>query len=146
LSGPGSGIPSRVDPNETSRPVTDTGAGASSEPVEEPGAETAAAPAAPAARPVRIGTGVMPAVVTGIVLAALVLAFVAQNTKRVELEWLWLDFRTTPGVLVLVALFLGVVAAVIVGAIVRRNRRIRLNEREELAHLRAGSIPEDGKS
>ena len=84
----------------------------------------------------------MPAVVTGIVLAALVLAFVAQNTKRIELEWLWLDFRTTPGVLVLVALFLGVVASVIVGAIVRRNRRIRLNEREELAHLRAGTIPE----
>ena len=82
----------------------------------------------------------MPAVVTGIVLAAAVLAFVAQNTKRIALEWLWLDFRTTPGVLVLVALFLGVVAAVIVGAIVRRNRRIRLNEREELAQLRsAGS-------
>jgi uncharacterized integral membrane protein len=78
----------------------------------------------------------MPAVVTGIVLAAAVLAFVAQNTKRIALEWLWFDFHTTPGVLVLVALFLGVVAAVIVGAIVRRNRRIRLNEREELAQLR----------
>jgi hypothetical protein len=39
-----------------------------------------------------------------------------------------------------------VVGSVIVGAIVRRNRRIRLNEREELAHLRAGTIPEDGKS
>ena len=87
-----------------------------------------AAPAAPPARAVRIGTGVMPAVVTGIVLAALVLAFVAQNTKRIELTWLWFDFRTTPGVLVLVALFLGVVASVIIGAIVRRNRRIRLNE------------------
>ena len=111
-----------------------------------PGAETAAAPAAPTARAVRIGTGIMPAVVTGIVLAALVLAFVAQNTKRIELEWLWLHFRTTPGVLVLAALFLGVVASVIVGAIVRRNRRIRLNEREELAHLRAGTIPEEGKS
>ena len=130
MSTPASGIPCRVEPNEPS----------------PPGAETVAAPAAPTARAVRIGTGVMPAVVTGIVLAALVLAFVAQNTKRIELTWLWFDFRTTPGVLVLVALFLGVVASVIVGAIVRRNRRIRLNEREELAHLRAGTIPEDGKS
>jgi uncharacterized integral membrane protein len=135
-----------VDPNEPSPPVTDTGAGAGSQPVEEPGTETVGAPPAPPARSVRIGTGIMPAVVTGIVLAAAVLAFVAQNTKRIELEWLWLDFRTTPGVLVLVALFLGVVASVIVGAIVRRNRRIRLNEREELAHLRAVTIPEDGKS
>ena len=143
MSGPGSGIPSRVDPNEPSPPVTDTDAGAGAEPVEAPGTTTATA-AAP--RKVRIGTGIMPAVVAGIVLAALVLAFVAQNTTRVELEWLWFDFRTSPGVLVLVALFLGVVASVIVGAIVRRNRRIRLNEREELARLRAGTTPADGRS
>jgi len=125
--------------------VADTDAGARADPVEEPRTATATA-AAPAPRKVRIGTGIMPAVVAGIVLAALVLAFVAQNTTRVELEWLWLDFRTSPGVLVLVALFLGVVASVIVGAIVRRNRRIRLNEREELARLRAGTTPADGKS
>ena len=55
-----------------------------------------------------------------------------RTPKRVDLKWLWIDFRTTPGVLVLVALFLGVVAAVVIGAVVRRNRRIRLNEREEL--------------
>ena len=122
-----------MDSNDQPSPVTETDAGAGSEPMAEPGAAT---PAEPPARTVRTGTGIMPAVVTGIVLAAAVLAFVAQNTKRIALEWLWLDFHTTPGVLVLVALFLGVVAAVIVGAIVRRNRRIRLNEREELAQLR----------
>ena len=79
----------------------------------------------------------MPAVVIGIVLAAAVIAFIAQNTKRVDLKWLWIDFRTTPGVLALIALFLGVVAAVVIGAAIRRNRRTRLNEREELARLRA---------
>jgi uncharacterized integral membrane protein len=84
----------------------------------------------------RVGTGIMPAVVTGIVLAAVVIIFVAQNTERVQLEWLWLDFRTTPGVLVLVTAFVAVVAAVVIGAIVRRNRRIRLNEHEELDRLR----------
>jgi len=119
-----------VDPNDQSPPVTDTDA-------ETTSSEPEVAPVTtPPARTVRTGTGIMPAVVTGIVLAAAVLAFVAQNTKRIALEWLWFDFHTTPGVLVLVALFLGVVAAVIVGAIVRRNRRIRLNEREELAQLR----------
>ena len=46
------------------------------------------------------------------------------------------DFDTTPGVLMLVSLFLGVLASVIIGVIVRRNRRIRLDEQEELARLR----------
>ena len=113
------------------------------EPVER--VEPAAAPAEPIVagapppqpRVERTGTGVMPAVVIGIVLAAAVIAFIAQNTKRVDLKWLWIDFRTTPGVLALIALFLGVVAAVVIGAAIRRNRRTRLNEREELARLRA---------
>jgi uncharacterized integral membrane protein len=91
----------------------------------------------PRPRVERTGTGVMPAVVVGIVVAAAVIAFVAQNTDRVALQWLWIDFRTTPAVLVLVSLLIGVVAAVVVGALVRRSRRIRLNEREELERLRA---------
>jgi hypothetical protein len=78
----------------------------------------------------------MPAVVAGLVLAAAIIAFVAQNTQRIALEWLWFDFDTTPGTLLLIACFLGVAASVIIGTIVRRNRRIRLNEREELARLR----------
>ena len=79
----------------------------------------------------------MPAVVSGLVLAAAVLAFVAQNTDQIELNWLVFDFDTTPGVVMLVSLFLGVLASVIIGVIVRRNRRIRLDEKEELARLRA---------
>jgi uncharacterized integral membrane protein len=79
----------------------------------------------------------MPAVVAGIIVAAALIAFVAQNTHEVALQFLWVDFKTTPGVLALAALFVGVVAAVIAGAVVRRARRIRLNEREELQRLRA---------
>jgi uncharacterized integral membrane protein len=79
----------------------------------------------------------MPAVVVGIVVAAAVIAFVAQNTDKVALQWLWIDFHTTPAALVLVSLLVGVVAAVVIGALVRRSRRIRLNEREELERLRA---------
>ena len=104
------------------------------------GRANVAATAAPP-RVDRIGTGVMPAVVIGLVLAAAVLAFVAQNTDQIELTWLLFDFDTTPGVVMLVSLFLGVLASVIVGVIVRRNRRIRLNEKEELARLRAGTPP-----
>jgi uncharacterized integral membrane protein len=79
----------------------------------------------------------MPAVVGGIIVAAAIIAFVAQNTDKIRLHFLWIDFHTTPSVLVLAALFVGVVAAVIAGAVVRRARRIRLNEREELQRLRA---------
>jgi uncharacterized integral membrane protein len=107
------------------------------EPAEAPAEPVVAGAPPPQPRVERTGTGVMPAVVIGIVLAAAVIAFIAQNTKRVDLKWLWIDFRTTPGVLALIALFLGVVAAVVIGAAIRRNRRTRLNEREELARLRA---------
>jgi uncharacterized integral membrane protein len=116
------------------------------EPTEPTEPDESAAAAAPAEHPVRIGTGVMPAVVTGLVLAAAVITFVAQNLDRVDMEWLWFDFRTTPGVLMLVSLFLGVLAAVVVGVIVRRNRRIRLNEREELRRLRTGATDAPRKS
>jgi uncharacterized integral membrane protein len=91
----------------------------------------------PQPRVERTGTGIMPAVIGSLVAAAALIAFVAQNTDKVALHWLWFDFRTTPAVLVLAALFVGVVAAVVAGAIVRRYRRIRLNEREELERLRA---------
>jgi len=82
----------------------------------------------------------MPAVVGGLLLAAALVAFVAQNTDKVALQFLWIDFHTTPGVLVLAALFVGVAGAVVAGAVVRRARRIRLNEREELERLRAERV------
>jgi uncharacterized integral membrane protein len=122
---------------ETSPPTAPT-APDTAPPAEAPAEPVVAGAPPPQPRVERTGTGVMPAVVAGIVLAAAVIAFIAQNTKRVDLKWLWIDFRTTPGVLALIALFVGVVAAVLIGAAIRRNRRTRLNEREELARLRAG--------
>lgn len=118
-------------------PPTARSAPDASQPEEAPAEPIVAGAPPPQPRVERTGTGVMPAVVIGIVLAAAVIAFIAQNTKRVDLKWLWIDFRTTPGVLALIALFLGVVAAVVIGAAIRRNRRTRLNEREELERLRA---------
>ena len=38
------------------------------------------------------GTGILPAVVAGLVLGAATVIFVAQNTKTVALHFLWLDF------------------------------------------------------
>jgi uncharacterized integral membrane protein len=82
------------------------------------------------------GTGVWPAVVTGLVLGTAVVVFVAQNMHLISLHFLWLDFRTSPAVLVLVTALLSVAGSVIVGAGVRRRRRRMLQEREELERLR----------
>jgi uncharacterized integral membrane protein len=103
----------------------------------EPGAaEEPRSPVDPRSRTVRTGTGIMPAVVIGVLLAIATIIFIAQNSDRIALEWLWFDFRTSPGVLVLVALLLGIIADEVVGLLVRRHRRRRLDEREELARLR----------
>jgi uncharacterized integral membrane protein len=88
-------------------------------------------------RTVRTGTGIMPAVVIGVLVALATIIFIAQNSDRIALEWLWFDFRTSPGALVLIALLLGIVADEVVGVLVRRHRRRRLNEREELARVRS---------
>jgi uncharacterized integral membrane protein len=85
---------------------------------------------------VRRGTGIMPAVVLGIVLAAATVVFVVQNQDRVDVDWLWFDFRVSPGALVLVTVLLAIVADEVIGLLVRRYRRRRLDEREELARLR----------
>jgi uncharacterized integral membrane protein len=82
------------------------------------------------------GTGVWPAVIFGLVLAVALVIFVAQNGHAVRLHWLWLHFRASPAVLVLVTAVAAIAAAVIVGALWRRGRRRVLNEREELAQLR----------
>jgi uncharacterized integral membrane protein len=81
-------------------------------------------------------TGVWPAVVTGLVAAAAVVIFVAQNTHNIALEFLWLDFRTSPAVLVLATALVAVTGSVLVGAAVRRRRRRMLEERQELDRLR----------
>jgi uncharacterized integral membrane protein len=103
----------------------------------EPGpAGEARPPAERGPRTVRTGTGIMPAVVIGVLLAIATIIFIAQNSDRIALEWLWFDFRISPGVLVLVALLLAIVADEVVGVLVRRHRRRRLDEREELERLR----------
>jgi uncharacterized integral membrane protein len=82
------------------------------------------------------GTGVWPAVVIGLVLAAAVVIFVAQNTHVVALDFLWFDFRTSPAVLVLATGLIAVVGAVVAGAWLRVRRRRHLQQREELERLR----------
>jgi uncharacterized integral membrane protein len=82
------------------------------------------------------GTGVWPAVVIALVLAAALVIFVAQNTHVVALHFLWFDFRTSPAVLVLATGLIAVVGAVVAGAWLRMRRRRHLQQREELERLR----------
>jgi uncharacterized integral membrane protein len=82
------------------------------------------------------GLGVWPAVIGGLVVATAVVIFVAQNTHAMRLEFLWLDFRTSPAVLVLVTALVAVAGAIVVGAWTRRRRRRMLQQREELERLR----------
>jgi uncharacterized integral membrane protein len=82
------------------------------------------------------GTGVWPAVVIALVLAAALVIFVAQNTHVVALDFLWFDFRTSPAVLVLATGLIAVVGAVVAGAWLRVRRRRHLQQREELERLR----------
>jgi uncharacterized integral membrane protein len=88
------------------------------------------------AQPRYEGTGIIPAVVAGLVLGTAVVVFVAQNTHTVALHFLWVDFRTSPAVLVLATALLAVAVSVIAGALIRRRRRRVLQERQELEHLR----------
>src|SRR3954467_8121671 len=82
------------------------------------------------------GTGVWPAVVAGLVVAAAVVIFVAQNTTATSLEFLWFDFRPSPAVLVLATALIAVAGAMVVGAWLRARRRRTLRQQEELDHLR----------
>ena len=87
----------------------------------------------------------MPAVVSGLVLAAAVARRSSRRTPiSIELDVAVCSTSTRhPASLMLVSLFLGVVAAVIIGVIVRRNRRIRLNEQEELARTASRELPRE---
>jgi uncharacterized integral membrane protein len=75
-------------------------------------------------------------VVAGLVIAAIVVIFVAQNTHNVVMHFLWSDFRMTPGVLVLATGLVAVVLSIGAGATWRGRRRQIMAEREELARLR----------
>lgn len=105
---------------------------------EEHGTDASERPGlVPPERRVRTGTGLMPAVITSLVVAVAVVVFVAQNGHSVAVEWLWMDFDTSPAVLVLGAVLLGILVDEVVGLLVRRARRRRINEREELERLRS---------
>src|SRR4051794_14529086 len=90
----------------------------------------------PTAEPTYTSTGVWPIVVVCLLVAAALVAFIAQNAHAVKLRWLWIDFRASPAVIVLITAVASVALAVAFGAAWRRRRRRILNEREELAQLR----------
>jgi uncharacterized integral membrane protein len=81
------------------------------------------------------GTGIVPAVVVGLLLALALVFFIAQNSDPIQLEWLWLDFELSPAALVLGALVIAVAADEVFGLLWRRRRRHRLVERDRLAAL-----------
>jgi uncharacterized integral membrane protein len=125
-----------VDDDRTPQPEATPPPAEATPPPAEP---TSTPTTAPRARTVHTGTGIVPAVIAGVLLALAIVVFVAQNSTRVELEWLWLDFRLSPAALFLGALLIGVVADEIAGLVWRRARRRRLDERDELQQLRRGS-------
>jgi uncharacterized integral membrane protein len=95
-----------------------------------------ASPAASPARRVYAGTGILPLVIAAILFGVVLIAFVAQNSERIQLELFWFDFRLSPAVLVLASMLIAVVADEVFGLMLRRRRRGRLQDREELERLR----------
>ena len=87
------------------------------------------------------GTGIIGWLVFGLVLATAVVIFVAQNVDRVDVQWLWFDFRVSLAVIALGGVLLGVIAAVVLGLVWRRHRRAALRRDDELAVLRSAQDP-----
>jgi uncharacterized integral membrane protein len=85
---------------------------------------------------VYVGTGFYWPVLVGLILLLAVLALVVQNTQRVDVQWLWLDFRIPLIALLLVAGLTAALLTELVGWIWRRRRRRILRDREELKRLR----------
>jgi uncharacterized integral membrane protein len=106
---------------------------AQAEPIPQPTTATATTPTVETHYQ---STGVWPAVVGSLVIAAIVVIFVAQNTHRVLMHFLWANFRMSPGVLVLATGLVAVAASTAAGAAWRARRRQVLAEREELVRLR----------
>jgi uncharacterized integral membrane protein len=90
----------------------------------------------PTIQPVYRGSGLVWSLVGGLVAAAVILIFIAQNTHRVALEFLWFDLTTPLAVLVLAVALLAVVSDEVTGVMYRSQRRQLLTEREELKRLR----------
>jgi uncharacterized integral membrane protein len=70
----------------------------------------------------------------GAVVLLLLLVFILQNTQKVDLEFLWFDFRLPMGVALLLAGAIGALLAVLLAA--SRLLQLRLAARRRRAHDR----------
>lgn len=86
----------------------------------------------PPGRPAWRGTGLSWAVVVGLVLAAVVVLGIAQNSQLVEVRYLGWAGQVSLAVLLLVTILATTALTTIAGLVVRRRRRGRLNQRGEL--------------
>lgn len=77
------------------------------------------------------GVGITAGVVALVVVAALVVAVVAQNTEDVRFELLWWDAVGPLAVVILVTVFVTLVADELVGLVWRRRRRQVLRLRRQ---------------
>jgi uncharacterized integral membrane protein len=59
----------------------------------------------------------------GILVALLLLLFMAQNLQRVEIHFLWLDWHTRLLFALVIAAALGGISAVVGGTLIRRRER-----------------------
>ena len=73
-----------------------------------------------AARPQQRGTGRL---IILAVIAVLLIVFILQNTVSVRLSFLFIDFSMPAWLLVIIVLFIGVVAGLLIGAYARKPRR-----------------------
>jgi uncharacterized integral membrane protein len=83
-----------------------------------------------------VGTGLFWGLIFGVVLALAVIILAAQNTANITVSFLGWDFSTPLIVLILGALFIGVVVDELFGLVYRKRRRRTLNDRDELQRLR----------
>ena len=96
------------------------------EPVAEPESVT----------PVRTREGVPWGLILFVVLTVLIAVFAVQNVQDVQLQFLGWSGEF-PLILIIVGVFtVGVVLDEILGAVIRRRRRIRAAEKQELADYR----------
>lgn len=104
----------------------------------EPVDQSAPEPSQPAepSRPAPTKVGVPWAIIFFVILSVLIAVFAVQNVQDVELQFLGWSGEF-PLILIVVGVFaIGVVLDEILGAVIRRRRRIRQAERQELAGYR----------
>lgn len=105
------------------------------EPVEPSAPEPSPPPEEPT-RPVPAKVGVPWGIIFFVILSVLIAVFAVQNVQDVELQFLgWAG--EFPLILIIVGVFaIAVILDEILGAVIRRRRRIRQAEKQELADYR----------